>query len=95
MCRFRFPAQCPFKKFLSRNIVSPIQFDYAAIIKRVSVARQGKFGAKPRFGHREIGARTGGHFRYRGVFLDQRAKAITSLSEMATGKLSVSSLKSL
>ena len=39
---FGFTSQRAFEKFLSSNIVTPVQFDHTTVVKRVCVARQGK-----------------------------------------------------
>src|ERR1043166_1770467 len=94
VCRFGFTPQRALKQLLGSDIVSAIEFDYAAIVQGISVTRQGEFRPQASFGHREISARARGDFRYGGILLDQRAESIASLCVMPARKFPVRGLKS-
>ena len=88
-----FAFECALKHLLRRDILAAIQFNDAAVVKRVGVARQHAFGAQARLGNREVRTCTGGHFRNLRVLIDQNAKLVASLREPATHKLFVSSFE--
>jgi len=43
----RFAFQGAFEKLLGRNVFAAVQFNYAAIIKRIGIARRAQLGAQP------------------------------------------------
>ncbi len=60
---FGFALECSFKHLLRRDVLATVQFDDAAVIKRIGVAGKHAFGTQARFRDREIRAGAGGHFR--------------------------------
>src|SRR5688572_16590832 len=94
VCGFRFAFECSLKHLLSSDIFTAIQFDDAAVVKRIGVAGQHAFRAQSRLRNREIGARTGGDFRDLRILIDENSKLIPRFGKTSTYKLFVSTFES-
>src|SRR6266851_1276677 len=88
-----FAFQCTLKHFLRRNIFAAVEFDDAAVIKRIGIARQNAFSPHSRISNSEISTRTCRYFRNLRVFLEQRAKQVAGLAEVTAGKFFMGALK--
>lgn len=91
--RFRFALECSFKHLLGRDVFTAIQFDDAAVVKRVGITWQHAFRAQPRFRDREVRAGAGGHFGYLRILVNENAKLIASLGKPSSDKFLVSSFE--
>src|SRR5688572_2119621 len=94
MCSLRLAFQRALEQFLSRHIITPVQFDHTTIVKRVSIARRREVRAQPSFRNREISSGAGSDFGYRGILFDQAAKLIASFREPAAREFLVRRFKS-
>src|SRR5687767_495100 len=83
MCSLRLAFQGALEQFLRRYIITAVQFNHTAIVKRVGIARWREVRAQPSFGNREISSGAGGNFGYRGVLFDQAPKLIARFREPA------------
>ena len=50
VCRLRFALQGALEQFLRRDVIAAIEFDDAAVVERVRVARQRRLCAQARLG---------------------------------------------
>src|SRR5688572_8328997 len=91
--RFRFTLQSSFEHLLRGHILAAVQFDYTAIVKRVSVAREHAFGSQTRFRNCQVRAGAGGDLRNLRILLNEDPKLVTRLGETSSDKLFVSAFK--
>ena len=90
----RFALECSFEHLLRGHILAAVQFDYAAIVKRVGVARQHAFRSQPGFRDCQVCASAGGYFRNLRILVDEDPKLVASLSKASSYKLFVSTFES-
>src|SRR5205085_8172505 len=81
------------EQFLRRDIIAAIEFDDAAVIERVGVARQRRLCAQARLSDGQIDARPCRHFGGVRVLLNQSAKQLPRLTETTARKIFVGPLE--
>lgn len=91
---FGFAFEGALEEFLRGDEFATIEFDNAAIIKRIRIARQRRFAAQSCFGDGKISARARRYFGDADVFFDKRAEKSSRLCETPARKFFVSTLKS-
>ena len=87
--RFRLTLERALKHLLGRYILTAVEFDNAAIVKRVSITRQNAFSSQTRFGNCEIRASTSSHLRHLRILVHQNAKLIPRFGKTSARKLFV------
>ena len=92
--RFGFTFERSFKHLLRRDILAAIEFDNAAIVKRVSIAWKNAFSSQARLRNREIRASASCDFCHLRILVDQNSKLIPRLSKPASRKLLVRTFES-
>jgi hypothetical protein len=87
--RFGFTLEGPLKHFLRCNIFTAIQFNYTAIVQRVSIAREHVLGAQTCFSYSKVGTSACGNFGNLGILFQKSAELITGFSEVTIRKFFV------
>src|SRR5215217_4110045 len=91
---FRLTLERSFEHLLRRDILTSIELDDAAIVKRVGVAWENALSSQSRLRNREIRPRASCDFGHLRVFVYENSKLVPRLSEPASCKLLVRPLKS-
>lgn len=90
---FRFALERTFKHLLGRHILTSIEFNNAAIVKRISIARQDAFCPQARFRDRKVRAPARRDLRHLRVLVHKTTKLITSLCETSASEFLVRPLE--
>lgn len=85
--RFRLTLECSFKHLLRRYILTAIELNDAAIVKRVGITWENALSSQARLRNREIRARSRCNFCYLRVFIYENPKLVPRLSKPAANKL--------
>src|SRR6185369_8688550 len=83
---FGLTLECSLEHLLRRHILAAVELDYAAIVKRVSIARQNTLSPQARLRNREIRPRACRDFRDLRVLLYKYSKLVTRLSKSSACK---------
>src|SRR5215217_2322191 len=84
---FRLTLERSFEHLLRRDILTSIELDDAAIVKRVGVAWENALSSQSRLRNREIRPRASCDFGYLRVFVYENSKLVPRLSEPTACKL--------
>ena len=93
VCRLRLTFECSFEHLLRRDILAAVEFDNAAVVKRVSITWKNAFGSQARLRNREIRASASCDFCHLRILVYQNSKLITRFSKPASHKLLVRTFK--
>src|ERR1044072_6138289 len=93
MRRFRLTLERSFEHLLRRYILTAIELDDAAIVKRVGITWENAFSSQARLRNREIRPRACCDFCYLRVFVYENSELVPRLSKTATCKFFVRPLK--
>src|SRR5262245_16783352 len=93
MSGFRLSFERSFKHLLRGNVFATVQFNHAAIVKRVGVTWQHTFGTQPRFSDCHVCTSTSSDFCDLGVTIEQTTKLISCFLKSSPGKFSMGTIK--
>src|SRR6185312_16016837 len=93
MRRFRLTLERSFEHLLRRYILTSIELDDAAIVKRIGITWENALSSQARLRNREIRPRTGCDFCYLRVFVYENSELVPRFSKSTSCKLLVRPLK--
>src|SRR6185369_6300931 len=93
MRRFRLTLECSFEHLLRCYILTAIELDDTAVVKRVGITWENAFSSQARLRNREIRSRTRCDFCYLRVFVDENSELVPRLSKPPAGKLLMCAFK--